>query len=797
VLSRCPKSVKKRPFPGIRPFSLIRSEDTNGSLPDVVTTYVYDGAGLLAEESVKIGDGSWRTVRSSYSGLDRTGVEYPSGRALALAYTVRHRLDTVVSGADTYVAYGYNKAGAVTSATLGNGVVMTDTLNSMYRITKREYKDGAARRVGFSYGYDNVSNPNYQEALHKTTRSELYGYDGVHRLTTWKRGTLNGGKTDTDPTLQPQTWNLDDAGNWSSTTIDGTPESRTHDNTNFTTVKGGSSLARDNNGNTTDDLTNKYVYDALNRIVNVLDRTTEAEIATYVYDTRNRRVRKEVTSGDTAECVYDGWRVVAEYDGSANLDAEYVYGDYIDEPVAMYRDHNDDDDFADANELLYYATNRLYSVAALLDTSGSVVEGYEYTAYGKVTILDSNFDTTTYTYSQYGNPYLYTGRRYDDESGLYYYRNRYYSPNLGRFITRDPMYYAGGVNLYEYADSRPIPVADPHGHGGDKKKKKTPEPPPIPTQITDDIMLILGCSRATALQKLRDRRGDAQEGLWGELYLRAQSNRQWVALQRLATKYYATGRFPPGFAAISIRRRGKQTRRVFVHSSDMLWVPVWTRYAQSYYGDQVTPKEMLRYWKRLGARTTPRNPAFPLVDAGMPRAGKYVLVGNTAIRNFLRVDIQTRIGWTKKGSYETRTVTRGPVQLIPSTPKGKTYLTAMAFAGTTADRKMAEIAIRALEDKGVTFSLSLAGAAERAAVGIDKMGITFIKAGSYRSGPRKELMRLIPRKKQRTTLRLRYAGPCTTSGRWTGTVYWDAEPTYAGIRGQKSKTVKVVFPEAE
>jgi len=339
---------------------------------------------------------------------------------------------------------------------------MTNTRDSRYRITQREYKDGAVQRVGFGYGYDNVGSPNYQEALHKTTRSELYAYDGVHRLTSWERGTLNGGKTDTDPTLATQTWSLDDAGNWTSTSINGTPENRTHDNTNFLTVKGGSNLARDDNGNTTNDTVCSYVYDAFNRIVNVKDRTTGDEIATYVYDTQNRRIRKEVTNGETTEFVYDGWRAVAEYDGSGNLDAEYVYGRYIDKPIVMYRDHNDDGDFSDANELLYYATNRMYSVAALLDTSGNVVEGYEYTAYGKVTILDSSFNPTTYTYSQYDNPYLYTGRRYDDESGLYYYRNRYHSPQLGRFVSRW-MNLSVDPSGYQYQFSNPVFYTDALG----------------------------------------------------------------------------------------------------------------------------------------------------------------------------------------------------------------------------------------------------------------------------------------------------------------------------------------------
>ena len=54
------------------------------------------------------------------------------------------------------------------------------------------------------------------------------------------------------------------------------------------------------------------------------------------------------------------------------------------------------------------------------------------------------------------SPYTYAGRRLDSEAGLYNYRNRIYHPQLGRFITRDPVGYLDGYNLYEYVDGKPI-----------------------------------------------------------------------------------------------------------------------------------------------------------------------------------------------------------------------------------------------------------------------------------------------------------------------------------------------------
>ncbi|MBU1043863.1 MAG: hypothetical protein KJ915_05635, partial [Candidatus Omnitrophica bacterium] len=69
---------------------------------------------------------------------------------------------------------------------------------------------------------------------------------------------------------------------------------------------------------------------------------------------------------------------------------------------------------------------------ALTDSSGATVESYEYDVYGNTIILDANRQTLSA--SQIGNPYMFTGRRFDQETGLYYYRARYYNSELGRFL---------------------------------------------------------------------------------------------------------------------------------------------------------------------------------------------------------------------------------------------------------------------------------------------------------------------------------------------------------------------------
>ena len=163
-----------------------------------------------------------------------------------------------------------------------------------------------------------------------------------------------------------------------------------------------------------------------------------------------------------------------EQDASATTRATYIYGPYLDEVVQMERDLNGDGTIApDGSETFYYHTDDMYNVVAITDGTGDVVERYAYADFGQPTILTD--DTQPHTdadgrpASSIDNPYLFTGRRWDGETGYHWFRTRYYDPTTGRFTTRDTIGTWGDPtnlgNAYTYVGNNPWTLLDPWGMG--------------------------------------------------------------------------------------------------------------------------------------------------------------------------------------------------------------------------------------------------------------------------------------------------------------------------------------------
>jgi RHS repeat-associated protein len=199
-----------------------------------------------------------------------------------------------------------------------------------------------------------------------------------------------------------------------------------------------------------------YGYDGENRLTGVqITQGSNVKQLTFAYDPFGRRIKKTVSpsgggSGEeTTNYVYDGQNIILEYNQAGIITTRYTHGPNIDEPLAI------EITGATATTPYYYHADGLGSITALSNASGSIVQRYEYDSFGNQTIT---------TNGNIRQPFTYTAREYDAETGMYFYRARYYDPKAGRFITRDPIGFGGGdVNLYGYVSNNPVMNTDPSG----------------------------------------------------------------------------------------------------------------------------------------------------------------------------------------------------------------------------------------------------------------------------------------------------------------------------------------------
>ncbi len=261
------------------------------------------------------------------------------------------------------------------------------------------------------------------------------------------------------------------------------------------TAVGGTTHTYDDNGNLKDDGTNTYEYDWRNHLIEVVDKSSSTTIAEYAYDSFGLGRRHEkVVDSDTTRFVYADQQCIEEYDGSDNLLRLFVFGEGLDEIVMMEApDVADVDDDANTTELkrFYYHRQLIGSVTQVTDPDEVVVESYDYGPYGEIAISDINGSSVST--SQIGNPFTYTGRRLDEETGLFYYRARHYSSELKRFIQRDPLEYVDGPNAYGYVSARSTIRRDPLGLEDDGDDEATPLDLPSPHcgfQLFNDPTLV-------------------------------------------------------------------------------------------------------------------------------------------------------------------------------------------------------------------------------------------------------------------------------------------------------------------
>lgn len=428
-------------------------------------TYTYDNADRLLSETL---NGKTTAYAYNIPGRKRT-ITYPSGKVVEENKNVRDLLSTVKDGAITNATYTYDTGNREITRTYANGTTISFSYDRDNRITNLTHA-GTATIAAFNYGFDAEGNILYQEKNHRNTHSEQYTYDAINQLSNYKEGTLTGGII-TTPLTQTQ-YNYDGAGNRTTVTKDIATTNYTSNSTNeYTAISNTANLTYDANGNLSNDGVANYKYDFENRLTDYNPISSKKIKYKYKYDALGRRMGKQDGGAIKIDYYYDGVRVIEEVrntvgDGGSRGGSgtvavagksvfTYIYGAGIDEITAMQQGAN----------TYYYHANALGSAIAITDNSGSVVERYEYDGYGKVSIYNASY--VPRTFSSIGNVYLFTGREYDAESGLYYYRARHYSPALGRFMQQDPIgIWGDDINLgngYSYVGNNPVNRTDVFG----------------------------------------------------------------------------------------------------------------------------------------------------------------------------------------------------------------------------------------------------------------------------------------------------------------------------------------------
>jgi RHS repeat-associated protein len=216
----------------------------------------------------------------------------------------------------------------------------------------------------------------------------------------------------------------------------------------------GNRLKRTKTGEVTD-----YTWDYRNRLTKVETKsgTTVVKSASYIYDVFDRRIGRSMypdglpTIPPVAErrFVYDRDHILLSFDNNNNLTHRFLYGPVLD--MVLADDSN--------GNILWTLADNLGTVRDLVNSSGVVQNHRKYDSFGNIT-SQSNAGITT--------RFSYTGREFDADTGLYFYRSRYYDPLVGRFISEDPIsFIAGDTNLYRYVGNSSTNATDPFGLEGD------------------------------------------------------------------------------------------------------------------------------------------------------------------------------------------------------------------------------------------------------------------------------------------------------------------------------------------
>ncbi|HSH93313.1 MAG TPA: RHS repeat-associated core domain-containing protein [Roseimicrobium sp.] len=470
---------------------------TNNVWADSAITYAYDETGRKLTQAI---NGSANTTAWAYDDMGRvTGVTNPLG-SFTYAYVAPSygtaRLDNVTypNGQVTSYTWQGNSGDQwlqqIHNLTTGSATLSTFdyAYNAAGQITQWTQQADSATPTRYDFGYDNADQLKSAVRSNATTSSVLeqqyYTYSSGGNRTGWQvdgaaqqatynsvnqlTGTTGGGAVRFQGTItEPGTVTVNGtpASMPTSTTFTANPVLGTGSNLVAVAATDGSGNTTANNyevsvsalgattspvydaaGNLTDDGNGKtYEWDAGNRLLAINNGTLRSE---FTYDPLGRRVQIVEKDGgmvlSTKHQLWDGAQVSEERDGSNTVTKRfYVQGVQV--PGATSPD-----------DKLFYTRDHLGSVRELTDSAGVLRARYDYDPYGRTTKVSGDLN------ADFG----YTGHYYHATSGLYLTFFRAYDPNTARWLSRDPIGEAGGINLYGYVENNPVNDIDPLGLSG-------------------------------------------------------------------------------------------------------------------------------------------------------------------------------------------------------------------------------------------------------------------------------------------------------------------------------------------
>ncbi len=396
-------------------------------------SYGYNNANELISETTTV-NGQVRTVSYMFDqDGNRSSVTYPDGSVVTYGYTGRNQIASVNSGG-IITAYSYDLNGNRIGRSLENGTNTTYAFDNASRLTSITDKNGPTIQLSTVYALNAVGN-----RTNKTQggASETYAFDAIDQVT----------GVNYSATSRNVSYNYDATGNRMSVIDNGVSTAYGTNNLNQYTSVGGAAQGYDGNGNLTSGQ-GIFLYDAMNRLTKSIVGVNTVE---FTYDSKNRVVKRS-TNGVPLFLIYDGWSLIEERNGSGTLLQKYINGAVVDEILVKVSTIGS----------VYYHQDGLGSTTQLTDSTGNVVEKYSYDIFGKATI--TNASGTVLPASLQENRLMFTGREWINEVGLYDYRNRVYSCELGRFLQTDPIRFDGkDVNIYRYCGNNGVNSIDPLG----------------------------------------------------------------------------------------------------------------------------------------------------------------------------------------------------------------------------------------------------------------------------------------------------------------------------------------------